>query len=70
MEREDPGGDREGHADLADLEGLEAEPPSGGTVVLTVTVRGKRPVAHLIARLSEIAGMVSVGIVHGEADAE
>ena len=70
VERENPAQDRESREDLADLEGLEAEPPSRGIVVLTMTVRGKRPVAHLIARLSEVGGMVSVGSVEGEADTE
>ncbi len=70
VERETPAPDREGSADLADFERLEVEPPPCGMVVLTITVRGKRPVVHLIARLSEIAGMVSVGSAEGEADTE
>ncbi len=33
----------------------------GGLVSLTMQVKGKRPVSHLVARLSGIDGVVQVG---------
>ncbi len=39
-------------------------------MVLTMTVKGKRLVSHLIARLSGIDGVVSVGSVAGELETE
>jgi putative Mg2+ transporter-C (MgtC) family protein len=48
--------------DRADDEGAEPEPASFRTcVVLAMQVKGKRPVSHLIARLSAIDGVVRVG---------
>jgi putative Mg2+ transporter-C (MgtC) family protein len=59
---------REESADIADLEGMEAERSAKGIVVLSMQVKGKRPVAHLIARLGEIDGVV--GVVSAADDAE
>ena len=42
--------------DLADFEGVEPERLGKGVVVLTLQVKGKRPVSHLIASLAEIDG--------------
>lgn len=48
--------------DRADLEGYEPEPvPAKGVVALSMNVRGKRPIARLIARLGEIDGVLGVG---------
>ena len=48
--------------DVADLEGIEAEGRDAkGVVSLSMQVKGKRPVSHLIARLSAIDGVVHVG---------
>ncbi len=58
--------------DLADQEGVEPEPRphQKGVVVLCMQVKGKRPISHLIARLSDIAGVVGVGTTEGETEAE
>ena len=48
-----------------DDEGAEAR---AGDVVLRVDVRGKRPVSHLIARLSDIEGVNGVGTLGGDAE--
>ncbi len=53
--------DREADEDIADEEGAEAERPIKGAVVLTMRVKGKRPVSNLVARLSEIDGVTRVG---------
>ena len=45
---------REAAQDQADLEGVDL--PEKGLVTLTMTVKGKRPVAHLVASLSVILG--------------
>jgi putative Mg2+ transporter-C (MgtC) family protein len=48
--------------DRADDEGAEPEPPPArGQVVLSMQVVGKRPVSHLIARLTGIDGVARVG---------
>jgi putative Mg2+ transporter-C (MgtC) family protein len=53
---------REEAEDVADLEGIEPEGVNGkGVVSLSMQVKGKRPVSHLIARLSAIDGVVHVG---------
>ena len=71
VERGDtPGLDQEAAADLADREGTEAEPQRRGVVVLTMKVKGKRLVSNLIARLSEIEGVVTVGSVRDEGGME
>ena len=57
---------RETAQDLADAEGIEIEMPREGSVLLTLLVSGEQPVSHLIARLSEISGVVRVGSLEGE----
>lgn len=52
--------DREAAGDLADLEGVEPPAPTTGVVVLSMQVKGKRPISHLIAALSDIGGVVRV----------
>jgi putative Mg2+ transporter-C (MgtC) family protein len=37
-----------------------------GVVVLSMQVKGKRPVSHLIARLTDIDGVFGVGTMEGE----
>jgi putative Mg2+ transporter-C (MgtC) family protein len=68
LEQGESGADaREAVIDLIDAEGND---PGGdgmggnrkGIVTLLLTVKGKRPVGHLIARLSSIDGVVDVGI--------
>jgi putative Mg2+ transporter-C (MgtC) family protein len=55
--------------DNADEEGTELEPlPRRGDVTLCMSVKGKRPISHLIARLSDLDGVVGVGTVEGEAE--
>ena len=54
--------------DLADVEGTEAEGARRGLVSLSMQVKGKRPVSHLIARLSEIDGIVQVGDLSEDAE--
>ena len=52
--------------DALDAEGADAETadrPAGGTVSLRMQVIGKRPVSHLVARLSDLDGVVAVGTV-------
>ncbi len=52
--------------DLADLEGAETEALSQGVVALNMQVKGKKPVADLIVRLSEIGGVIRVGTLEDE----
>lgn len=54
--------------DLADLEGTEAERLKKGVVALTMQVKGKRPMSHLIARLGDIDGVVRVTSLPEEAE--
>jgi putative Mg2+ transporter-C (MgtC) family protein len=50
--------------DKADQDGTELEPfPRKGDVILCMSVKGKRPISHLIAKLSDIDGVVGVGTV-------
>ena len=56
--------------DLADFEGTEAEGRKKGIVSLSMQVKGKRPVSHLIARLSEIDGIVHVASLSDDKDLE
>ncbi len=59
---------RDAAEDAADLEGVEPPPrPAGGVVTLRMQVKGKRPVSHLLARLSEIEGIVEVGTAADDA---
>jgi putative Mg2+ transporter-C (MgtC) family protein len=44
----------------------EATPPPNGDVTVTMLVRGKRPISHLVAAISNIDGVSEVGRVdHG-----
>jgi putative Mg2+ transporter-C (MgtC) family protein len=52
--------------DLADLEGTEVDGLRRGVVSLSMQVKGKRSVSHLIARLSNINGVVHVGSMANE----
>ncbi len=64
-------GTAEDAQDLADLEGDEARTAaSTGIVSLTMQVKGKRPVSHLIAHLGDIDGVVHIGSLVGEAELE
>jgi putative Mg2+ transporter-C (MgtC) family protein len=55
--------------DRADDERVELEPRSDrGIVTLRMRVRGKRPISHLIATLSDIDGIREVGVVTDEAE--
>jgi putative Mg2+ transporter-C (MgtC) family protein len=57
--------------DRADEEGVELDPTRHkGDVVLCMNVKGKRPISHLIARLSDIDGVVGVGTVDGSMEFE
>jgi putative Mg2+ transporter-C (MgtC) family protein len=47
--------------DRADAEGVEPERTVENIVMLSMQVKGKRPISHLIARLSDIDGVVRVG---------
>jgi putative Mg2+ transporter-C (MgtC) family protein len=52
--------------DRADEEGIEMEVARHkGDVVLCMNVKGKRPISHLIARLSDIDGVIGVGTANG-----
>ncbi len=52
---------QEAAQDLADFEGMDADAPGDGAVTLSMLVKGKRPVSDLVARLSEIDGVLRVG---------
>ncbi len=69
--------DRDGHAndrgeaveDLADREGVAPPPPAPkGTVTLRMQVKGKRPISHLIATLSDIDGVREVSTLNEDTD--
>ena len=63
--------EREIAQDLADDEGVDVETHlRRAVVVLCLQVKGKRPVSHLIARLSDIDGVVAVGSTDNDFDAE
>jgi putative Mg2+ transporter-C (MgtC) family protein len=49
--------------DLADAEGVEVRRPGRAIVTLSMAVKGRRPVSHLIARVSSIDGVTGVGTV-------
>jgi putative Mg2+ transporter-C (MgtC) family protein len=58
---------REQAEDMADREGIEpGRPPPAGTVTLCMEVKGKRPVSHLIATLSDIPGVREVGTMNDD----
>ena len=52
--------------DRADLEGVETPPHRQGALALTMQVKGKKPVSDLIARLSEVAGVLYVGTLEDD----
>jgi putative Mg2+ transporter-C (MgtC) family protein len=57
--------------DLADYEGIDIrQQVRKGVVTLCMQVKGKRPISHLIARLTAIDGVVAVGTVEGEIELE
>jgi putative Mg2+ transporter-C (MgtC) family protein len=56
--------------DLADAEGTELAETGKGVVSLSMQVKGKRPVSQLIARLSDIDGVVEVGSLAEEMEFE
>jgi putative Mg2+ transporter-C (MgtC) family protein len=56
--------------DIADQEGTENDKPIKGRVSLNIQVKGKRPISHLIARLSEIEGVAHVGSISDESELE
>lgn len=61
----DPGS-REEARDLADAEGAAPNSPGEGAVALDMQVRGKRPIADLILRLSDVDGVLRVCSVEDE----
>lgn len=47
--------------------GVEGVPrPETGLVALCMFVKGKRPISHLVAKLSDIDGVREVGMVNEE----
>jgi putative Mg2+ transporter-C (MgtC) family protein len=56
--------------DAADFEKTDAAIPAKGLVYLSLQVRGKRPISHLIASLSDIDGVVQVGSLSDDTDLE
>ena len=63
------GGDDES-LDLADREGIDLSTVPARSVTLTMLVKGKRPVSHLVATLSNIPGVREIGKVNGETELE
>ena len=63
-------GSTEEAQDLADLEGTEAGDPGKGVVSLSMQVKGKRPVSHLISRLSAMDGILHVGSMSEDTELE
>jgi putative Mg2+ transporter-C (MgtC) family protein len=65
-------GAREEARDLADYEGVDVEPRrhQKGVVVLCMQVKGKRPISHLIAKISDIGGVIGVRTVESEFELE
>lgn len=53
--------------DVADIEGTEPERAQEGTVVLTMQLRGRKPITDLVARLSEVDGMIRAETMDDEA---
>jgi putative Mg2+ transporter-C (MgtC) family protein len=56
--------------DLSDREGADVAIPSVRAVGLTMLVKGKRPISHLVAALSDIAGVQEVGTVSNGTELE
>ncbi|ACI52603.1 MgtC/SapB transporter [Gluconacetobacter diazotrophicus PA1 5] len=55
--------------DQADDEGTDLSPRAPAGVTLSMQVKGKRPISHLISSLSDIPGVTAVGTVgHDELD--
>ena len=54
--------------DLADDEGVELAPSGRSIVTLHMQVKGKRPISHLIARLSDTDGVIEVGHMNDDAE--
>ena len=61
---------REELDDLTDSERVELERLGKGVVVLSMQVKGKRPVSHLIAKLAEIDGVIGVDSASNDAESE
>ena len=59
---------RDEAVDAMDREGSDVVRAERGVVVMTMRVKGKRPVTHLIARLGEMDGIVGVESLDGEQD--
>jgi putative Mg2+ transporter-C (MgtC) family protein len=59
-------GEHEVERDMADIEGVEPGGTKGNAVVVSMKVKGKRPVSHLIAALSDIDGIIQVGSMGDE----
>jgi putative Mg2+ transporter-C (MgtC) family protein len=57
-------GGQEEVSDLADREGVELAVAPASRATISLLVKGKRPVSHLITKLSTITGVSDVGIVH------
>jgi putative Mg2+ transporter-C (MgtC) family protein len=57
---------REEVQDLADLEGTDTETRAEGAVALIMQVKGKKPIIELVARLSEIEGVIRVATIDEE----
>ena len=55
---------------LAEIDEIDVDESGQGLVSLSMQVKGKRPVSHLIARLSEIDGVVQVGSLSEDTDLE
>jgi putative Mg2+ transporter-C (MgtC) family protein len=70
VERDSSSVGREEADDMADLEGVETEQSAKGIVVLSMQVKGKRPVTHLLARLGEIDGVIGVASASDDAEHE
>ena len=54
--------------DLADLEGTDPGRSEGGAVALAMQLRGRKPIADLVLRLSELDGVIRVGTVEDDLD--
>ncbi len=59
--------DAEGALDIADQEAAEATLPPKNAVRLAMLVKGKRPVSHLIAALSDMDGILEVALGNEDA---
>jgi putative Mg2+ transporter-C (MgtC) family protein len=60
VERQDGSLGREDACDIADFEGVDPPVPRKGIVVLSMEVKGKRPVSHLISALTGMDGVTRV----------